>query len=730
MNMHMHVIQGVAALAAALALALHVGAVPAALAGPPGSAAPAVEYYHAGLDHYFTSPLAADIEALDSQRLAGWVRTGQTFAAELVAAAGLSPVCRFYIPPAHGDSHFLSASPDECADVLARIGVDPNFSGYVQETPAAFHIALPDIGSGACPAGYAPVYRLWNGRADSNHRLTADPRTKAAMVAQGYVAEGYGPDQVAMCAQGARNVAALAAVSGASPFAAGCERVFTVGQNFAGSEVEPMVAVNPHDPQHLVAIWQQDRWSNGGARGVLMAVSRDGGATWTPSAAPLSRCTGGSAGNGGDYPRISNPWVAFGRDGTVYATSLSFGGAIFTPSSFNAILVTRSLDGGLTWSNPATLIRDTNTTFNDKDAVTADPTDARYAYVVWDRLAANGWGPAYFARTTDGGATWEAARPIYDPGNADQTINNQIVVAADGTLVNFFTRINNRGNDYDTFVAIVRSPDRGVSWTPPTVIAQVFGVGTQDPDTGLPIRDGTFCGAIAAGPDGSLVAVWQDARFSGGERDGIAMSRSPDGGATWSAPVQVNRRPEAQALLPAVAIRADGTIGIAYYDLRSNTPDPATLLADNWLVESSDGGATWRETHLAGPFDLALAPVTDTGYFLGDYQALIAVEDRFVATHVTTTRATLPATSDVVASYARTFGTPSPAASYADAGAGLPQAGMPREQGSGAASTARRNDAPVAAVAGRAPAPGSPFAARIQENARRALAARIGGTVR
>jgi len=56
-----------------------------------------------------------------------------------------------------------------------------------------------DPPSGACPAGTGPVYRLWNQRADSNHRYTIDATIKAQMIARGYVAEGYGPEAVAMC---------------------------------------------------------------------------------------------------------------------------------------------------------------------------------------------------------------------------------------------------------------------------------------------------------------------------------------------------------------------------------------------------------------------------------------------------------------------------------------------------------------------------------------------------
>jgi hypothetical protein len=44
-----------------------------------------------------------------------------------------------------------------------------------------------------------PAYRLWNGRADSNHRFVTDRSRRGAMVAKGWIAEGYGPDAVAMC---------------------------------------------------------------------------------------------------------------------------------------------------------------------------------------------------------------------------------------------------------------------------------------------------------------------------------------------------------------------------------------------------------------------------------------------------------------------------------------------------------------------------------------------------
>jgi hypothetical protein len=159
-----------------------------------GATMPVVEYHHAGLDHWLVTADPAEMASLDAGRTAGWARTGLGFPAWRAGTAGTQPVCRFYLPPAFGDSHFLSASTDECATVAAR------FPGFVYESADVFDMTLPAVATGACPAGTRPVYRLWNGRADSNHRYTTDRDAKAAMLARGYVAEGYGPDAVAMCA--------------------------------------------------------------------------------------------------------------------------------------------------------------------------------------------------------------------------------------------------------------------------------------------------------------------------------------------------------------------------------------------------------------------------------------------------------------------------------------------------------------------------------------------------
>ena len=144
----------------------------------------------------------------------------------------------------------------------------------------------------------------------------------------------------------------------------------------------------------------------------------------------LTPCSGGSLQR---FQRVSDPWISFAPNGDLYYVSLGLG---FIGPQTTAILVSKSTDGGLTWSDPATLAEDQVPVFHDKEAIAADPNDPNLVYAVWDRLHFDfDIGPAVIARSTDGGATWEPARVLYDPGPGNQTIANQIVVQPDGTVI-------------------------------------------------------------------------------------------------------------------------------------------------------------------------------------------------------------------------------------------------------------------------------------------------------
>ncbi|MFO1323749.1 MAG: hypothetical protein U1F15_06765 [Burkholderiales bacterium] len=167
------------------------GASGSVVAGPPSALA--VEFYHQGFDHYFVTHHADEIAILDAGvAIKGWTRTGQSFNVYAASGTGTSPVCRFRIPPEKGDSHFYGRGTAECDETAAK------FPTFINEDPQFFHVVLPALG--VCPAGSIPVYRVFSGRADANHRYMIDRALRDQMVNdRHWIAEGDGPDLVVMC---------------------------------------------------------------------------------------------------------------------------------------------------------------------------------------------------------------------------------------------------------------------------------------------------------------------------------------------------------------------------------------------------------------------------------------------------------------------------------------------------------------------------------------------------
>lgn len=416
-------------------------------------------------------------------------------------------------------------------------------------------------------------------------------------------------------------------VSGPSPYA-DCSATDPNDVVTVNAEVEPDVASNPARPDNLVAVWQQDRWANGGAHGLMAGYSFDGGRTWGRTTLPFSRCAPG----GLDYPRASDPAVSIGPDGTAYAIGLSLD--LTHPRS--AVVSAVSSDGGRTWTRVRAIAA--NSPNLDKEWITADPTRPGVAYAVWDDLtvSADGHftGPAFFAKTTDYGRTWSAPRPIAATGADQQSLGNQVLVD------------RRTGRLYDTYalyycvcasipkIAFVYSDDGGRTWSRQHVVSDLLSVGVTQPGTTVPVRSGGFPLA-AITPAGRLYLTWQDSRFSGGSYDEIAVATSRDRGAHWSAPHRANRSTGRPAFTPSVAVSASGKVAITYYDLRRDALGDPSFSTDYWATTTTDGTHFTGDRHLAGSFDLATAPFA-RGLFIGDYEGLTAVGRQFVSVFVRT----------------------------------------------------------------------------------------------
>ncbi len=158
----------------------------------------AVEWYHEVFDHYFHTASALENQVINDGAYANdWNRTFGYFRVWTVPGAGRHSVSRFFSTQwGTKSSHFYTAVQSERDLLVAGV-----ITGWQLEADEIYYIGLADYATGACPAGTVPLYRMYNSMLGGapNHRFTGSAETRDQMVAQGWVAEGSGPDIVYGC---------------------------------------------------------------------------------------------------------------------------------------------------------------------------------------------------------------------------------------------------------------------------------------------------------------------------------------------------------------------------------------------------------------------------------------------------------------------------------------------------------------------------------------------------
>ena len=162
-----------------------------------GDETPVVEFHNTFLDHYFIAAGQGEIDGILAGGAGpGWELTGESFKAWLTMPSDTftqaGPVCRFYGVPAGGpNSHFFTASADECATVKQN-------GGWFYEG-IGFFIRPVGANPRRCPDGLLSVNRAYNNGAvtnNSNHRFTTSDSTINEMGRKGWAVEG-----TVMCAR-------------------------------------------------------------------------------------------------------------------------------------------------------------------------------------------------------------------------------------------------------------------------------------------------------------------------------------------------------------------------------------------------------------------------------------------------------------------------------------------------------------------------------------------------
>src|SRR5262249_23251467 len=104
------------------------------------------------------------------------------------------------------------------------------------------------------------------------------------------------------------------------------------------AQAEPHIARSPVDPETLAAIFQEGRFTDGGAVDCGYSITHDGGLSWTRALIPNLTMT-----TGGPYFRATDPIAGIDLAKRIF---LCTEGAKDTDFTEGAILVSRSLDDG------------------------------------------------------------------------------------------------------------------------------------------------------------------------------------------------------------------------------------------------------------------------------------------------------------------------------------------------------------------------------------------------
>lgn len=404
-----------------------------------------------------------------------------------------------------------------------------------------------------------------------------------------------------------------------------------------GAEAGPLLAVNPRDPGNLVAAWEQDLDEGKQALSINVAVSRDRAETFDRVLVPgLSRCTGG------DTTYVADPTLAFGGDGILYLSTLS-------RRAGTAVQVAASRAGGSSWETPIRVAPDATS-----GVVAADPAVPGRAYLAITVQAPQGTA-VQLATTADGGHTWSPPRSIYQL-SAELPEVNDLIALPDGTLLIVLRQFKSEAlsplpgtlGPSGVPILAMRSSDRGETWSEPVEVArQPETALPHDPEQGTPGQNKGALGApaiaTATATVGGAAVAWQsNMAFDAGQ---ILIARSADAGRTWSEPAPVVSL-KAQAFTPELATAPDGTLGLSWYDLRSDRRGDKELTTTAHFAHSHDGGETWSETSLGGPFDLREAP-QHYGRSLGYRQGVAPLPSSFAAAFVQAPPQALDGRSDV-----------------------------------------------------------------------------------
>jgi len=380
----------------------------------------------------------------------------------------------------------------------------------------------------------------------------------------------------------------------------------------------------------IVAAAQAGRFYDDGASGIVVSTSTNNGGSWTSAILPgMTAFTT----PGGPYDRVSDPSVAYDAKNNVWLISTLALKLVSGKLKGRAILISRSTDGGLTWSLPVAtgppLVATSSNQDFDKPWIVCDnnvigSSGYGFCYTQWDDFGiGNQLKLAY--SNTGGLGPWTLS-PVPGVG----AVGGQPLVLPTGKVVIVFSNVG------QTLL-------RAVTWGPPggTSPPNLATISTIDaaPDPGA-IRSDPLVSAEISG-DGTIYVVWADCRYRSTSSTTCPSAGIPNDlvyktyktGTGWlpagwtSSPyrIPIDLTTNTDHFIPGVAVdKATSApnihVAVAYYFYPSVACSPPTCQLDVGYTSSANGGLSWSQsTQLAGPMAMTWLPNTTHGRMVGDY---------------------------------------------------------------------------------------------------------------
>ncbi len=371
-------------------------------------------------------------------------------------------------------------------------------------------------------------------------------------------------------------------------------------------QVEPVIAVDPRHAQHMLVAaiglrrphdpdWQDHQT-------IALYRSADGGKTWTPRVV-RALPDGWTAGD---------PWLAWPESRVVTLSAIA--GQTLTrsghPPARARLFLSR--DGGLTWdSGGSTPFAPTSGEDHPVLAV-GHSGGCATAYAVATHASSQEEG-IDAVRLSSGCLAADTIAPLR-PAVAQVNLGGAVVRGSSELVVTFHSMLAPRG------LWAARLDTASGQWKVQQLRRSILPAGF----TALAVDAsvGRFAGRV--------YALWVEGEDESNLR--VLSAWSPDGGATWSGPIQVHADSSPVVrTLPTIAVAPDGAVGVIWQDRRRAD---GRECSDLYGTISVDGGATFlpevrisTETSCAG-YELNGAAAGRFRLGGGDYQGLVGTGPR------------------------------------------------------------------------------------------------------